>query len=83
MKIKLLPVLFFGVFYFANAQTGIGVNTANPLGVFHIDGGKDNAVPPTTVQQANDVVVTNNGDVGIGTTTVDSSAKLQINTTNN
>lgn len=82
MKIKLLPVMLLGLFYFANAQIGIGVNTANPLGAFHIDGAKDNAVSPTVAQQANDVVVTSAGDVSIGATTVDSSAKLQINTTN-
>lgn len=80
MKIKLLPILLLGIFCSTNAQ--VGINTNSPLGSFHIDGAKDNSASPTLAQQANDMVVTTAGDVGIGTTTVDASAKLQINTTN-
>jgi hypothetical protein len=80
MKIKLLPILLLGIFCSTNAQ--VGINTNSPLGSFHIDGAKDNSASPTPAQQANDMVVTTAGDVGIGTTTVDASAKLQINTTN-
>jgi len=57
----------------------VGINTTNPQGIFHIDGGKDN--PPTGVpdisQQSNDVVVTSSGQLGVGTTTP--TAKLELN----
>lgn len=63
--------------FFIKAQ--VGINTATPLGVFHIDGGKDNVATPTVAQQTNDFIVTSTGATGIGTTSVDTSAKLQIN----
>lgn len=65
---------FFGIF--TSAQ--VGINTANPQGVFHIDGAKDNPLTgaPSAVQQLNDVVVTSTGNVGIGTTTP--TRKLEI-----
>ncbi|REC59477.1 hypothetical protein DRF65_25690 [Chryseobacterium pennae] len=46
----------------------VGVNTTNPQGSFHIDGGKDNAAvgAPTTIQQKNDFIITPSGQVGIG-----------------
>jgi hypothetical protein len=58
--------------------TGVGINTENLQGVFHVDAAIDNppsgSVPPA--QQADDVVVTEEGRVGIGTLTP--SAKLHI-----
>lgn len=55
---------------FTFAQTGVGVMTENPQGTFHVDAAGDNAATgtPTAAQQANDMVVLNNGNVGIGTT---------------
>lgn len=59
-----------------NAQ--VGVNTTNPQGTFHVDGAKDNSTTalPTITQQANDLIVTTTGNVGIGTTTP--TRKLEI-----
>lgn len=56
-----------------------GVNTKNPKGTLHVDGAKDNNASgdPTASQQANDFVVTQAGNVGIGT--VVPTAKLVIN----
>ena len=56
----------------------VGVNTTNPQGIFHIDGAKDNATTgvPSVAAQANDVIVTSTGNVGIGTTTP--TRKLEI-----
>ena len=61
----------------AIAQTGI--NTKNPQAVLHVDGNKDNNPEglPTTAQQANDVVVTSKGNIGVGTITP--KAKVDIN----
>ncbi|HCA06941.1 hypothetical protein [Chryseobacterium sp.] len=63
---------------FSYAQ--IGINTSNPQAAFHIDGRKDNLAldPPTADQQANDVVTTATGSMGIGIVKVDSSSKLEI-----
>ena len=62
---------------FFNSQ--VGINTSNPVGKLHIDGEKDN---PTTgsssaVQTSNDVIITNNGNLGTGT--VNPAVKLEIN----
>jgi len=77
-KIIKLSILLYSLNSFA--QTGIYTN--NPQTSFHVDAGKDNAVTgaPTAVQQANDLVVTNTGNVGIGTTAP--SERLDLNTGN-
>ncbi|MBB4807836.1 hypothetical protein HNP38_003152 [Chryseobacterium defluvii] len=61
----------------------VGINTVNPQNTFHIDGAKDNATAgaPSTVQQANDFIVTSNGSTGIGTTIPNASAILDVNAT--
>ncbi|WP_223609608.1 hypothetical protein [Chryseobacterium sp. OSA05B] len=48
----------------------VGINTVNPQGVFNIDSAKDNPTTgiPSATQQANDVVVTAAGNMGIGIT---------------
>lgn len=62
---SLLTVL--SVSAIVNAQ--VGINTSNPQTTFHVDGAKDNATTgtPTPAQQANDVVVTSQGRLGVGT----------------
>jgi len=62
----------------------VGVNTSNPQTIFHIDGSKDNAATgvPTVAQQTNDFAVTSTGTVGIGTTTPDPSAALELKASN-
>ncbi|MCW3162592.1 hypothetical protein [Chryseobacterium oryctis] len=49
----------------------VGVNTQNPQAVFHVDGAKDNVTTgiPTAAQQSNDVVITSQGRLGVGTNT--------------
>lgn len=65
-------VLAASLSVFSYAQTGVGINTANPQGgIFHIDGSKDNNITgvPTAAQQQNDFYVDGaTGRVGIGTT---------------
>lgn len=74
-------LLFVSMLISALSFAQIGINTSNPQGTFHVDGAKDN--PPTgepsAAQQANDFVITANGNTGIGTTTPESSAILDIN----
>lgn len=56
----------------------VGINTENPKQVLHVDGNKDNPNTgmPNSTQQINDVVITSNGQIGIGTVTP--SAKLDV-----
>lgn len=56
----------------------VGINTENPLGIFHIDVQKNNptAGVPSTTEQHDDFIVSSDGKVGIGITTPDS--KLHI-----
>lgn len=68
MKQKFLIALLLFTGYTAFSQ--VGINTKNPQGILNIDGGKDNATTgtPTSAQQANDVVITNSGSIGVGVT---------------
>jgi hypothetical protein len=75
--INLQMLMISSIFY-----SQIGINTQNPQGIFHVDGAGDNNVlgVPSTVQQFNDFVVTNSGNVGVGTITP--SKKLEIISSN-
>lgn len=59
----------------------VGVNTLNPTGVFHVDGKGDNNKKgnATPSQQANDFIVTQNGDVGIGTANPTNKLHIKAN----
>ncbi len=63
----------------------VGVNTRNPVGVFHVDGKKDNNTTgiPTLQQQLNDFIITASGSVGIGTVNPDTSAALDMSSIKN
>lgn len=76
MKPNVLILMMISSSTFTFSQ--VGVNTQNPQGAFTIDGAKNDPTigVPSTVQQADDFVVTSQGNVGIGTTTPFS--KLQI-----
>ncbi|PIF44961.1 hypothetical protein CLU96_1960 [Chryseobacterium sp. 52] len=79
MKVSFAAILFMCSFI-PKDQVGIGTNT--PSGSFHVDGNKDNAVSPTAAQTANDFIVTATGSAGLGTITLDPSAKFQIDASN-
>lgn len=79
---KFFLTLFGLLSFFSFGQ--VGINTSNPQGVFNVDGGRDNPATgvPSVAQQNNDFVVTNTGSVGVGITAPDSSAKLDITSSN-
>ena len=61
--------------------TGVGINTENIHGVFHVDAAGNNPSDGSSIpafQQADDIVVTDTGYVGIGT--VKPFARLHIHT---
>lgn len=81
MKKKFLLLMGgFSIGILLHAQ--VGINTQNPLGVFHIDGASTAASTnpgsgiPNAVQQLDDVVILNNGNMGIGM--INPSAKVVI-----
>lgn len=65
MKLSLYILLL--LYVPINVYSQVGINTQTPLGVFHIDGKSDNAATPTTLQLANDIIISTNGFIGIGT----------------
>lgn len=71
VAIMALPIVAF---------SQVGINTTNPLGILHIDGAKDNPASgtPNASQQANDIVATADGRLGIGT--LSPTARLELNT---
>lgn len=67
----------------------VGINTRNPQGIFHIDGGKDNPITgvPTVAQQSNDLMMSTVGNVGLGTvaprTKLHVAGEITVNVTKN
>lgn len=83
---KLSKVLTFGSILLYSStifSQSIGINTQNPQGILHVDGKGDNdkKLKPTIIQQANDFIITESGNVGIGTT--NPTNKLHISTSDN
>lgn len=60
-------LLLMGVFCTGVIYAQVGINTENPLGTFHIDPQKNTT--STTVGVNDDILITNTGNVGIGTAT--------------
>ncbi|MBB4805512.1 hypothetical protein HNP38_000784 [Chryseobacterium defluvii] len=79
MKTNIISLAFLLLPFLSFSQ--VGINTSAPQAILHVDGGKDNPVTgaPSIAQQANDVVVTSTGRVGIGTIT----PTAQLQTTGN
>lgn len=68
MKKRQIYFLAIFSFFTVNFNAQIGVNTSNPQGIFNIDAAKDNPITgtPTAAQQANDILVTPTGNMGVG-----------------
>lgn len=62
-------ILLFFLFNITLSYAQVGINTANPQGIIHIDGSKNNPKEqvPSNEQQKDDFTVLANGNVGIGT----------------
>lgn len=66
----------------------VGINTTNPQGILHVDGKSSTATTnpttgtPTAVQGSDDFVITSSGSVGIGTSSPNASAILELNVAN-
>ncbi|STD01120.1 hypothetical protein [Chryseobacterium carnipullorum] len=69
MKKKLLLTGFFITFSLV-VKSQVGINTANPQGIFSVDGLKNNPSTgtPTITQAKDDLVMTSNGNLGLGLT---------------
>lgn len=59
----------------------VGINTSNPKGILHIDGAEDNPAigNPNQIEQLNDVIVTNTGNLGLGTLVPSEKIDIQGN----
>lgn len=76
-------VILMSLFSSVSLFSQVGINTENPQQLFHTDGKSSDATTnpttgtPTVAQQIDDVVITNQGRVGIGT--IAPSEKLEVN----
>ena len=80
MKNKFIAIfLVYNCLAFGQVSN-VGIDTAVPKSLFHIDGKKDNpktnSENPNSTQVANDVVISDQGNLGIGTITP--TTKLEI-----
>ena len=68
MKQKILQITLLAVGIATYSQ--VGIRTEKPIGIFNIDGQKDNAgsLTPSAAQQRNDLVFLTNGNLGLGVT---------------
>lgn len=78
MNTKIFLSLIMGM-SFGLVSSQVGINVQFPQGEFHVDGAKDNTMTPSPQMQFNDMVVKNDGKVGIGINFP--TAKLHIKST--
>ena len=76
-------IISIGLLLSGFSYSQVGINTANPQGIFNIDGGKDNPTigsGHTAAQQLNDFTVLASGNTGIGTTVPDTKLHIVTDT---
>lgn len=80
-KKTILSIVVLLVSIMGYSQGGVGINTINPQGAFHIDGSGNNPTTgtPSAAQFSDDFIVTNDGNVGIG---VYPTVKLDVDAKN-
>ncbi len=76
MNTKIFLILFSFCVIPLSLSAQVGINTNNPLGTFHIDPQGDTNDP---LNISDDVIVTSNGNVGIGTLTPGKKLEIQGN----
>ncbi|GEM53774.1 hypothetical protein EB1_35640 [Empedobacter brevis NBRC 14943 = ATCC 43319] len=76
-------IILMSLFSSVSLFSQVGINTENPQQLFHTDGKSSAATTnpttgtPTVAQQVDDVVITNQGRIGIGT--IAPTEKLEVN----
>lgn len=73
-------IIFVAFLISCTVYAQVGINTKDVRGVYHIDAGNDNASTITASQQANDVMVDENGNMGVGTLQPTARLHLKSNT---
>jgi hypothetical protein len=78
MKTSILFILIS-----CNLFAQVGINTPNPQDIFHVDGARDNPANgiPNAAQQANDLILSSTGNLGLGTTIPANKFHVVANTT--
>jgi hypothetical protein len=78
MKTKFILIITIVQYCFVSLQAQIGVNTENPIGIFHIDPKRNTPANATgaSASTIDDIVIDAQGNLGIGT--VSPKAKLHI-----
>lgn len=68
MQKKTIIAVFVLMFIIHHTYSQVGINIEQPMGVFHIDGKQDTSTNDNgIINDSDDFIVTNSGNVGIGT----------------
>ena len=78
-RIKSVAVVAI-LFISCTMYSQVGINTKDIRGVYHIDAAKDNTSTITASQQANDIVIDTDGNMGVGTIVPTARLHLKSNT---
>ncbi len=78
MKNLSLILLFSSTAIFSQ----IGIGTTSPQEVLHVDGQKNNTATLSSTETSDDIVITSEGSVGIGTIAPDNSSLIDFGATN-
>lgn len=83
MNMKKTILLILSLLMLGLLQAQVGINTKYPRAVFHLDGAgdnpSDNTTPLSAAQLSNDVIITSDGNVGIGTSPTTSKLEIVTN----
>ncbi|PRB02777.1 hypothetical protein CQ046_11255 [Chryseobacterium sp. MYb7] len=73
-------LIIFFLIIVTTLHSQIGINTSNPIGIFHVDGAKNNPASgvPSSEQQSDDFVISKKGVVSIGTISPSPYSSLEI-----
>lgn len=80
IKTKYILIVFYFMLISFGLKAQVGINTEDIRGILHIDAAADNNSIISPLQESNDVVITTDGNMGVGTVTPTSRLHVKSDT---